>query len=97
MAARICLSHRMKTRYIFLLLSSFLESKGHEVKSMDRKRAKQFQTIALALIVTAVLCIILSNFFFTLGTIQHIILSFIIIVLSVSAYFIRRLSKSNDM
>lgn len=64
---------------------------------MDRKRSKQYQTIALVLIVTAVVCIILSNFFFTLGTIQHIILSVIIVVLSASAYFIRRFSKSDNV
>ena len=41
----------------------FLDSKGHEVKSMDRKRAKQYQTIAFVLLVIAFVCILLNVFF----------------------------------
>jgi hypothetical protein len=64
---------------------------------MDRKRAKQYQTIAFVLLVIAFVCILLNIFFFKMGETQHIILSILILILSVSAYFIRRFSKSEDM
>lgn len=57
---------------------------------MNKNRSQRSKTFSIVLLLAAVACLVLSNVLFTFGTIQHILLSLLIVILSLAAYLTGR-------
>lgn len=57
---------------------------------MNTSRPNRYRLPGFIILVVSFTCIIVGNLLFKVGTTQHIVLSVLIVLLSVTAYFVLR-------
>lgn len=60
---------------------------------MNENNSNRYKLVSFLLVLVAIVCIVLGNTLFTLGTTQHILISLLVIALCFAAFLGMRLSR----